>query len=60
MRARGQVLDGGRLVEFDAPHLLLQNPTSYFSQLVEHTGSSTAAQLRHIAQEAYLKYHSST
>jgi len=51
------VLDSGRLVEFDVPHRLLQNPNSYFSQLVEHTGPETSAQLRGMAEEAYHKYN---
>jgi len=54
---RIMVLDSGRLVEFDVPHRLLQNPNSYFSQLVEHTGPETSAQLRRMAEEAYHKYN---
>ena len=43
-------------MEFDAPHRLLQNPASYFSQLVEYTGAQTSEQLRRLAHEAYVTY----
>lgn len=33
------VMDAGRIVEFDHPYILLQNPTGYFRCLVEETGS---------------------
>ena len=45
------VLDGGRLIEFDAPAVLLQNETSIFTAIVEETGD--ASNLRTIAQNAY-------
>jgi len=51
----GQVLDAGRIVEFDAPHRLLQNPASYFCQLVEQAGPEAAARLRQMAAEAYAR-----
>ena len=52
-----KVLDSGRLKEFDEPHLLLQNRFSYFSRLVEQTGSMTAAELAQAARQAYLLRH---
>ncbi|KAJ7381398.1 Multidrug resistance-associated protein 4, partial [Desmophyllum pertusum] len=51
------VLDSGRLKEFDEPHLLLQNRLSYFSRLVEQTGSIAAAELAQTARQAYILRH---
>ena len=48
-----QVLDAGRLVEFGPPHELLQNPASYFCQLVDQSTPQAAARLRELAAEAY-------
>ena len=44
-----QVLDGGRLVEFDRPSVLLSNSDSYFSRMVEQTGPTEAEYLRVLA-----------
>lgn len=35
------VLDNGEIIEFDHPHLLLQNEKSIFRQMVEETGQNT-------------------
>lgn len=48
-----QVLDAGELVEFDQPYVLLQNPNSTFSKLVDQTGKAEAAKLARIALEQY-------
>ena len=48
-----QVLDAGRLKEFDAPYILLKNPRGLFSQLVEQTGAVEARRLYEIAREKY-------
>lgn len=46
---RIMVLDKGKLVEFDSPAKLLENPKSIFSSMVEATGPASAAHLRDIA-----------
>lgn len=43
------VMDGGKVVEFDSPQVLLQDPLSLFSQMVEATGPASAAHLRALA-----------
>ena len=48
-----KVLHGGEVVEYDEPHLLLCQPTSYLGMLVDHTGNVTAQKLRAIALEKY-------
>ena len=40
-------------MEFDVPHILLNQSSSYLSKLVEQTGSSNAERLRSIALESY-------
>jgi len=46
------VMERGCVMEFDEPHVLLQNPDGHFSTLVDQTGPTTAAQLRQKAKEA--------
>eukprot|EP00698_Gefionella_okellyi_P018645 TRINITY_DN5614_c0_g1_i1.p1 TRINITY_DN5614_c0_g1~~TRINITY_DN5614_c0_g1_i1.p1 ORF type:complete len:1527 (-),score=457.46 TRINITY_DN5614_c0_g1_i1:33-4613(-) len=50
---RIMVMEHGVILEFDVPHVLLQNPKSALSQFVEQTGPATATQLKQIAKEAY-------
>ena len=52
-----QVLDEGKVIEFDEPYLLLQNPESLFYQMVEHTGKSSAAKLNEVARQTYELRH---
>ncbi|XP_050309948.1 ATP-binding cassette sub-family C member 4-like [Anthonomus grandis grandis] len=47
------VMDAGKAVEFDHPHILLRNPKGYLSELVRKTGAGTASHLRQIAKENY-------
>ncbi|VEN61107.1 unnamed protein product [Callosobruchus maculatus] len=47
------VMDAGRSVEFDHPHLLLQDEESIFYSLVRQTGKTTAEALQKIAEENY-------
>ena len=49
-----QVLDAGRLREFDSPYRLLKNKRSLFFSLVEQTGPTEAANLYEMAREAYM------
>lgn len=46
------VMDSGESVEFDHPHLLLQNGNGFLSKLVEQAGSA-AENLRKIAAENF-------
>lgn len=47
------VMDAGQAVEFDHPHILLQNKNSTFTKMVEQTGRNMETTLRNIAREAY-------
>jgi ABC-type proline/glycine betaine transport system ATPase subunit len=44
-----KVLGHGELLEFDAPNVLLSNPNSHFTSLVEQTGAAEAEHLRTLA-----------
>jgi len=43
---RVMVLDKGKVAEFDRPSILLQNPNSLFTSMVEATGPAVSAQLK--------------
>ncbi|KAJ3317330.1 hypothetical protein HDV06_001706 [Boothiomyces sp. JEL0866] len=47
------VLENGEKKEYDAPHQLLSDPESLFSQLADATGPTNAAALRQIAKEKF-------
>jgi len=47
------VLDAGRVIEFDEPHLLLQKENGLFASMVKMTGKGMANNLREMAQIAY-------
>jgi ABC-type proline/glycine betaine transport system ATPase subunit len=47
------VLDAGRVIEFDEPHLLLQNENGLFASMVQMTGKGMANTLKEMAQIAY-------
>ncbi|XP_077987383.1 ATP-binding cassette sub-family C member 4-like [Glandiceps talaboti] len=47
------VLDEGRVVEFDEPHLLLQNPDGHLHKLVQQMGERDANKLHCIAFDTY-------
>ncbi|RKP20081.1 hypothetical protein ROZALSC1DRAFT_13162, partial [Rozella allomycis CSF55] len=47
------VLDQGRVVEFDQPHVLLSKPDSVLSSMVDETGQSNAQVLRELARNSY-------
>ena len=49
------VLKAGELIEFDVPHMLLGQPSSYLTKLVEQTGPNNAERLRNIALKSYKK-----
>ncbi|XP_018326344.1 probable multidrug resistance-associated protein lethal(2)03659 isoform X3 [Agrilus planipennis] len=54
------VLDAGNVVEFDHPHILLQNSDGLLSQLVLKTGTSMAKQLKKTAEKSYSQAKSDT
>lgn len=47
------VMEGGRMLEFDHPHSLLQREDSHFLKMVEETGPAITIQLKDIAYESY-------
>jgi ATP-binding cassette subfamily C (CFTR/MRP) protein 1 len=51
-------LDQGRVAEYDAPAVLLQDPGGILSNLVESTGESSATELRLRANEAFSRAQS--
>ncbi|KAL2919344.1 hypothetical protein HK105_200987 [Polyrhizophydium stewartii] len=51
------VLDGGRIAEFDAPHVLLGRAGSVFGDMVDATGAANAAVIRQIAADHFAKSH---
>ncbi|KAF7992271.1 hypothetical protein HCN44_001596 [Aphidius gifuensis] len=55
------VVDAGSVLEFDQPHLLLQNPDGALSSMIKETGKNMADSLIAIAKETYeLRQQSST
>nr|UCL51441.1 ABCC4 [Heliothis virescens] len=51
---RVMVMDSGRLVEFDHPYRLLNNPEGHFTKMVKETSEKMSAQLFQIAKNTYL------
>lgn len=47
------VMEAGAMVEFDHPHLLLQNTDGVFYKMVAETGRTLSEQLRKVARESY-------
>ncbi|KAJ8960745.1 hypothetical protein NQ318_020038 [Aromia moschata] len=47
------VMDAGNVMEFDHPHVLLQNSEGIFYDMVRNTGAAMADTLRTIAKESY-------
>uniref|UniRef100_F6T8N6 Uncharacterized protein n=1 Tax=Ciona intestinalis TaxID=7719 RepID=F6T8N6_CIOIN len=50
---RVMILDQGRLIEFDEPHVLLGKEDGIFTQMVDATGRSEAKALREIAAKVF-------
>ncbi|KAG1942233.1 multidrug resistance-associated protein 4 [Pimephales promelas] len=48
------VLDAGRIHEYDAPHVLLQNQNGIFYKMVQQTGKGEASSLLLTAKQAYM------
>ncbi|XP_067014552.2 probable multidrug resistance-associated protein lethal(2)03659 isoform X2 [Anabrus simplex] len=49
------VMDGGRMVEFDHPFILLQNSDSFLRALLDQTGKTMAEELVAVAKQHYDK-----
>lgn len=49
------VMDEGKAVEFDHPHVLLQNTKGLFSSLVQQTGNNTAEGLKSVSEVSYYR-----
>lgn len=49
------VMNAGTMVEFDHPHVLLQNKEGYLYKMVEQTGRAMMEALTTIAEKNYLK-----
>jgi ABC-type multidrug transport system fused ATPase/permease subunit len=47
------VMEGGTMVEFDHPHILLLNKGGHFYRMVQETGYTMAEQLSRTAEECY-------
>lgn len=48
------VMDEGQVLEFNHPHILLQNEQGHFSSMVKKTGRAMAEQLKQCAKEVNL------
>lgn len=51
------VMDAGTMVEFDHPHVLLQNKSGFLYGMVQQTGSAMAQVLTRIAEEVCISLH---
>lgn len=49
------VMEAGSAVEFDHPHLLLQNESSRFTKMVAETGRGVSDELKKLAKDTYEK-----
>lgn len=47
------VMEAGIMVEYDHPHILMQNEEGHFYKMVQETGKAMAQQLHTVAEEAY-------
>jgi len=45
------VMDHGQVLEFDHPHILLQNKQGHFSSMIQETGKQMTKQLKQNARE---------
>lgn len=51
-------MESGKMVEFDHPHMLLQNQNGVFYKMVQETGKSMSEQLRKVAFMSYQRQKS--
>lgn len=47
------VMDGGRIIEFDTPHVLLQKAESVFRNMINVMGATEARRLSQIAADRH-------
>ena len=47
-------MDGGEIVEFDDPYMLLKDEKSLLKKMVDRTGPSNSVQLYQMAEVAHL------
>lgn len=52
------VMGAGQAMEFDHPHVLLQNPDGHFLKMVEETGKSMTQQLTNVATQSWTERNS--
>ncbi|KAL3283454.1 hypothetical protein HHI36_006598 [Cryptolaemus montrouzieri] len=52
------VMDAGKVIEYDHPYTLLQNPDGVFSRMVAEAGRSLSDQLKKIAMHSYQRQRS--
>lgn len=50
---RIMVMDGGKIVEFDHPYLLIKNENGYLRNLIDQTGTSVSSMLFEVAKQNY-------
>lgn len=50
-----QVLNAGRVVEFDSPYALVQSPDTLLSRMVGQTGPFASRKLYQMAEDAHLR-----
>lgn len=43
-------MEAGEILEFDSPHILLQDPSGIFTDMVRKTGPGTSEALKQIAK----------
>lgn len=55
LSADSQVLDSGRLKEYDEPYVLLQNKESLFYKMVQQLGKAEAAALTETAKQVSVR-----
>ena len=51
-----QVMDAGKIKEFGHAHILLQDPSSLLSRMVEKTGPAASRRLQQMAMDAYVNH----
>lgn len=51
------VMDAGRMVEYDHPHILLQNPNGILRGMVDQTGRAMAETLSKVAKQVRNQSH---
>ena len=51
-------MDAGQIKEFGHAHILLQDPSSLLSRMVEKTGPTASRRLQQMAMDAYINQNS--